>query len=268
MVIREELKSFHTYTLRHVVTSCEVTPQNQMRPSYFLRMMQEAADLDSAELGVSRKELEAANQLVMVSRNSIQIYRYPQAHEEIQLVTLHRSIRGVRMYRDFLFFSGDYVLAEATNEYCMVSASNRHAVRPDLYANNPNFAQQNYKPGNPQPKRIVLPTHLLNMGNRKVYYSHLDQNGHLNNANYCDFAIDALPAVLRPMTPDFFEMNFHREAAYQSTIQMQYGYDGEFMYIGGMQEQQFCFAMRMHFSNLPQFEYEKKIRMEGGETVQ
>ena len=157
MITFEELQSFHTYELPHRVTTCEVDPQNKLRPSHFLRLMQNAADLHSAELGVSQKELDEIGQIVVITRTSVLVHRYPVALEDLRIVTLHRCAKGVRLYRDFLFFSGDHVLAEATNEYCVLDRKTRRIQKPTVYSENPAFAPQNYVPGTRSPEKLPRP---------------------------------------------------------------------------------------------------------------
>lgn len=264
MITFSDLKEFNTYELRHLVTSCEVDPQNRLRPAHFLRLMQAAADLHSAQLGVSPIDIENAGLMVVITRNSVKIHRYPKAYEELRVVTLHRLIKGSRMYRDFLFFSGDHVIAEATNEYCVLDRQTRRPTRPTIYSSNPAFCDQDYVPGNPQPSKITAADGSFDRGFRKVMYSHLDCNGHMNNANYCDFALDAMPASLMNCVPDFFETNYSHEALYQTSVQLFYSFDSETdcAFIVGELTDKSCFTMKMHFNELPILPYAENARKE------
>jgi acyl-ACP thioesterase len=45
--------------------------------------------------------------------------------------------------------------------------------------------------------RMELPKELTPLGERRIFYSDLDANGHTNNAVYCDVVWDFLPPALR-----------------------------------------------------------------------
>ena len=64
-----------------------------------------------------------------------------------------------------------------------------------------------------EPERSRMPAELTPrlMGSRRVYYSDIDQNGHMNNTNYPDMLLNFLPGITEKKAYSF-SIHFMNEA--------------------------------------------------------
>ena len=69
------------------------------------------------------------------------------------------------------------------------------------------------------PRRFVTPAEMVEVGLRKIVYSDIDYNGHMNNTRYPDMICDYLPegSVGRMHT---MHLEFAREAKFGSTLRV------------------------------------------------
>jgi len=72
-----------------------------------------------------------------------------------------------------------------------------------------------------EPDRLRMPADLEPrlMGDRKVYYSDIDQNGHMNNTNYPDMLLDFLPGVQDKKVYSF-SIHFMNEARLDTSFKI------------------------------------------------
>lgn len=206
------MNDLNTYTWDKQVASYEVDCDGRLRPSAILRLMQESGDRQTALERLPYDQVVQSVCLVLISRSSLLVRRSPTVREPLTMTTLQRAVRGVRMYRDFIFRVGDETVIEATNEYFCADLKTRRVIRPDVYLNSGIPMNQSYVPGNPQPKKIALPDAMLPAGERIVYRSLIDNNGHMNNSYYCDFATDALSEEVQRRPGREYYFNYIHEA--------------------------------------------------------
>ena len=236
-----------TYTWKKDVATYELDRENRLRLSAILRLMQESGDRQTAQEDIPYEEVVQKVCMVLISRSSVVVHRYPTAREELTLTTLQRAVRGVRMYRDFIFRVGDEMVVEATNEYFCADLKTRRVIRPDVYLNSNFKMNQEYVPGNPQPKRIVLPEQMNFAGERTVYDSFVDNSGHMNNSWYCDFALDALPEELRKKPVRTLFTNYIHEALPGSTLSLYTAQQGDSAFVRGNLGEEQSFAVEIGF---------------------
>ena len=216
-----------TYTWNKQIASYEVDCEGRLRASMILRLMQESGDLHTAQEGIPYEKVLEQGCMVLISRSSVLVHRYPRMRDQVKITTLHHGIHGVRMYRDFIFSIDGEPVIESTNEYFCADLQTRRVIRPDIFLNSAFATGQDYTPGNPKPQKIHLPGELEPAGERSVTFPQLDYNGHMNNANYCDFAVDALPEEFARRPARELMFNFIREALPGNTMRLFFAAEGE-----------------------------------------
>lgn len=236
-----------TYTWKKEIASYEVDRSNRLRLSTILRLMQESGDRQTAAEDIPYEQVVKKVCMVLISRSSVQVHRYPAAREELTMTTLQRAVRGVRMYRDFVFRVGEETVVEATNEYFCADLQTRRVIRPDVYLNSNFKMNQSFVPGNPQPKRIVLPAEMTPAGERTVYESFVDNNGHMNNSWYCDFAVDALPEEVRCRPVKTLFTNYVHEAMPGSTLALFTAQQGNTAFVRGDLGEEQSFSVELEY---------------------
>lgn len=221
------------YTWKTEVASYEADRNDRLRLSAILRLMQESGDRQTAAEQAPGAQTERRACMVLLSRAAVQVHRYPTVREQLSVTTLQRTVRGVRMYRDFIFRVGEETVVEATNEYFCADPHTRKVIRPDAYLHSGMTMNESFQPRNLQPGRIVLPEEMEATGERTVYESFVDSNGHMNNAWYCDFAVDALPEELRRRSAKTLRINYIHEALPGSTLSLFAARQGETAFVRG-----------------------------------
>ena len=162
------------------------------RPSALLGHMQEAATLAAEYGGFGRKwTLEETRGFWMMVRMWYQLKRPLRWGEQITIHTWHRGGKGAMSYRDFDIYAGEEQVGEAVSGWVLADQSTRKLIRLSK------ITVLDGTDGGDLCKDITLsklrmPKEMEQVERRKMRYSDMDINGHVNNTRYADFACDAL----------------------------------------------------------------------------
>lgn len=182
------------YYVEHYRTRWHDTDANRhVRPSQILVYMQETANLHMISAGQSLDELRDTENLAFIlMRLSVEWYRHVNAYEEIAVRTWVSPGKGCNYPRYFSVEQPDGTpIAKACSHWVILDLSTRLPCRADAY-------RYNYEPEPPlsltPPRRFALPDSMTCVGERRIAYSDLDYNYHMNNTRYPDMVCDFLPA--------------------------------------------------------------------------
>jgi acyl-ACP thioesterase len=176
------------------VRSYEVDFRNRLRLPVLFHWMQETATNQIERQGVGVDVLLGSNQAWVLSRLRLRMDRYPGRGEAIQVRTWPRGIERLFAHRDFqITTAAGETLGGATSYWLLVDLTSRRPKRPE--------AVFEHMPTAPEDQAIrsrpdKLPPLERPEMDREVRagYSHLDLNGHVNNAVYVEWILDAFPA--------------------------------------------------------------------------
>ena len=196
----------------HETDACRV-----LRPSAMLTYFEETADLHIRSVGKSLDEMRDEDKVgFILSRMSILFHRPVAADVDLTVETFTCEGGSFSTKREFRAFDGDGVVAEATSLWALVDVESR---RPIKIANAP-FRFMHEDPLKLDvPTRVVIPRDLpLELvGTRKIAYSDIDYNMHMNNTRYPDMLCDFMPDMSgRRMSR--VTMSFLHEAALGHTL--------------------------------------------------
>ena len=205
------------YTHRYQIKWHDTDANRNVSPSRVLAYMQETANLQLMRTGMSLDELRDTQGLAfLLSRIAIRIYKQLHAYEEIDVETWICESRGLSFHRCFRILRGGEVVAEAFSIWALMdlremkllpSTAFPYRLEPDLPLE--------------MSARVRLPaTELMEpAGERKIVYSDIDYNGHMNNTHYpnmlCDFTPDIRNKRVVGMT-----LSFLHEATYGHTLKV------------------------------------------------
>ena len=203
---------------RHYQTAWHDTDfDRKVRPSQLLVYMQETSNCHMASCGLTLDELRDQKRLAFIlSRISLALYRPLYAFEDIDVQTWTCPGRGFSSNRAFRILRGEDVIAEAYTTWALLDLENGKLCRFDRcdYA----FEDED-PPAMPIPARVRFPADadFAEWGKRRIVYSDLDYNGHMNNTRYPDMLCDFLPIEslgrIRGMT-----LSYLHEAAFGDTV--------------------------------------------------
>lgn len=188
-----------------------------LRPGAMLTYFEETADLHIRSVGKSLDAMRDENKVgFILSRMTIVFHRPVAADAALLVQTFTCEGHGFSTRRDFRAWDGDAIVAEATSTWALVDVESKQPIR---IANAP-FEFKHEEPLSVDaPVRVMIPKDLSleKVGERRIAYSDIDYNMHMNNTRYPDMLCDFMPDMngkrMRRVT-----MSFLHEAALSHTL--------------------------------------------------
>ncbi len=210
-----ELEYIYPFSLQ----SFELTVGDRLCLNHILKYQQQAGEehLKCFDMGFTR--LFEQKLVFVVTNTAVKINRLPKYDENIKLVTWNRGTKGAKFYRSYNWYteSGE-LLIESSTVFVLVDTDEHKIRRPDsISLTMPfDFDKQNAA-GNP--KKIFLPdaNEMKKVGERKIVFSEIDINGHLNNSYYTDFVTDYTDDIMNKQVKSF-SIDFVGEAKLGDTV--------------------------------------------------
>lgn len=185
-------------TIKTRVESYDVQPNGIIRPSALFKLFQKIAGDDLDKTGMTYDILRSHGIVFVLTKNTVKFYDEIKRYDEISVTTYPRETRGVSFIRDYDVRIGDKVVAYASSAWVLLDINNRRLLRPnalDPIGTIPTCTDNLIEI---EDKRIKFKSDDLDETDvRKVYYSQIDTNGHMNNTFYADIVFDYLPDELR-----------------------------------------------------------------------
>lgn len=173
----------------------EVNQQERATPLTILHYLEDAAISHSEAVGKGVKDLKSKNQAWILNQWQLQMIRYPVLGEKVLLETWSAGFERFYGTRDFLVRDKDQeIIGRATSLWVFY---NTESKRPSRI---PSDFQEAY--GVEALRAIKEPLGQLLTGESvqeenqqifKVRRSDIDTNGHVNNANYLQWMLEAVP---------------------------------------------------------------------------
>ena len=195
------------YTENYKIKWHDTDAARRVRPSEVLVYMQETANLqvDNSE-GKSLDSLRDTEKLAFILSKIKLVFHAPlHAYDEISVNTWTCESRGYSFNRCFDIHRDGGLIAEAISFWALLDLESKRLVRCDSFS-------LGLEPEPPLdivvPRRIKQPdceTSVL--GTRKIRYSDIDYNMHMNNTKYPDMLCDFMPiekvGEIKEMTLEF-----------------------------------------------------------------
>ena len=217
MIKKPKRETNMKYSEKYDVRWHDTDAKRQIRPSELLVYMQETSNHHVSSIGMPLDTLRDEKKLAFIlSKIRIEIYRRLEAYESIKVETWTCPSRGFSSNRCFSISCGGKVVAVADTVWALVGTEDRKFHKID----ETDYAFDDEAPldiGIPSRIRFPSDIELERLGERRIVYSDLDYNMHMNNTRYpdmlCDFMdIEEVPNI-KGMT-----LSYLHEAAYGDTI--------------------------------------------------
>ena len=182
-------------------TNCLATPTS------VVKYMMEAVDRNMLTCTPTYQELLSSGLSFVVSRSAIEVIRPPKEYEKLTVSTWATNSKSVSFPRSYLIKSGDEVLVKGLSVWALLDINNEKLVRGS------EFSVEGYGTGDEielsVPARFKMPSDdsFALCGEKKILYSDIDRNFHMNNTKYFDMLFDYIP---------------NREKVYMSSCVMNY----------------------------------------------
>ena len=165
-----------------------------VRPSKIVEYMQETANRQCECSGLPLEWLRDEKGLAFIlGALSINIYQPLHAYEEIEVNTWCKEAKSFIFMRYFEIMRGGEKIAEASSTWVLIDINTKNMVRASAY----DFLNGCFYYDDPIDPEVLLPkariakdAPLFEVGKRKICYSDIDYNMHMNNTRYPDMLCD------------------------------------------------------------------------------
>ena len=172
---------------------CDFDRYGRIQPAALLDIFQDIATLQAASIQIGLEDMRRMGVLWVIVRMKYEIVREPHLHERVVASTWPHTLSRFSFLRDFALRSEEgEELAKATSEWVIVDAdTHKFASIADYYHGPTDFCEQ--RSFDAKPKKITqVPGDEVEPVLRSPAYSEVDMNGHVNNAKYANYIVDAL----------------------------------------------------------------------------
>ena len=207
------------YTQEFHVLGSSVDRYGRLKPSMLLYYLQEVAGVHGSALGVSFEALAVQNLFWAIIRQKVQITRLPMAGETIRLETWAMPATRTYYPRSTVAYDAQgQELFRAIGMWVLMDVNTRSMVLPKKS----NVQVQGMLTGSElKAPGSLAPKPLNNTTLRRVCYTDLDRNGHMNNTRSLEWIWDLLPSSFhKDHIPDEFTVCYHSEAREDEELQL------------------------------------------------
>lgn len=180
------------------IESYDVHPNDIARVSALFRIFQKAAGDDMDRSGLTYNMLRERNIVFVLTKMNIKFYENIHTYDNIKVVTRPRGCKGATYIRDYDVFVGEKRVAYCTSHWVIIDFEFRKVLRPATIAQDFNLKDDLDDIVEIDDKKIRINTDQLTKTDvRRVFYSHIDKNEHMNNTFYPDILYDYAPESLK-----------------------------------------------------------------------
>lgn len=165
----------------------------RLQPASALDIFQDVATIQAEGMGIGRSAMVSQGVFWAVVRTKLEIAKQPAHCEAVTVRTWPHTPTRFSFLRDFTMRdAGGDLLVKATSEWVLMDIGSRSFASVMDYYDGPNDFDE-ARAFERKPRKIAR----FDEGNRPVVeivprYTDIDVNGHVNNACYANYVIDAL----------------------------------------------------------------------------
>ncbi|MBE6946851.1 MAG: hypothetical protein E7454_01170 [Ruminococcaceae bacterium] len=174
------------------VSPVAVDRYGRLKPSQLLAFLQEVAGEHSALLGTAQHQLTEKNLFWAVIRHRVQISRLPGSGEKIRVETWPMPTTRTAYPRSTIAYDEQgQECFRSISLWVLMDSKTRAMVLPGKSGVEVSGLLRGCELQAPS---SMIPREMAQCDSRKVHYTDLDLNGHMNNCRYLDWVADLLPS--------------------------------------------------------------------------
>ena len=208
------------FTQQYSIKWHDTDANRQARPSALVTYLQETANEHLIHIGISLDELRDRHGLAFILGGlSVRVYESLSSGDEIEVETWTCGERGFRHNRCFRALREGKTVAEATSVWALIKLADGSLVKVE-------DMPYHIEPEEPitlsrVPARLKMPPieEMEQAGTRRIVYSDIDYNGHMNNTRYPDMLCDFVPEM-RTSRVEGMVLSYRKEAAFEHTLRV------------------------------------------------
>ena len=217
------------------ITDAAVDCFGCLKPSMLLFFCQDVAGHHCHILGTDYEALAQKNMFWAIIRQKVQITRLPHSGETIRVETWPMPTTKVCYPRSTVAYDWEgKELFRAISMWVLMDCESRAMILPGKSG----VTVQGLLTGTELATPGTLAPHELeNHLTRRVCFTDLDRNGHMNNTKYLEWISDLLPSGFhRDHIPQEFTVCYHAEAREGDELQMSWQFSDGVLQVEGLRE--------------------------------
>lgn len=213
----------------------------KMRLSSVLKHQEQAGEIHlSEDFGYDYNTIRKNGVVFVLINTSVKIHRMPRMAENISMKTWNKELKGLKFFRGYNWYSKDgELLIESISAFVLVSANEHKIVKPvALGFELPEETDRETSLQNPS--KTHIPQEMDLIGEKRVSFSMLDINNHLNNALYADLLVDFI-TMEQALNLKQITLDYVKEAVFEDTIKIYSKTIDNVIYLKGEVNGEICF---------------------------
>ena len=216
----------------------------QIKPSAVLDLFQEVAGQHACLLGIGFSDMEKKGLLWVVLKVKYQIVKAPDLYQKVKILTWPLEQKRLDFQREYLIKDSKTgeTLIKGTSQWAIIDKNTRKLTK----------AENVYKNIDGYYKKVNFSEKLMRIGDFqgefkhkvKSEFSHIDTNGHVNNAKYGDYVVDAINSSL-PLNITDFQIDFHKEILNNTETDIFVEENENTVLVKGVQNDEYMFLVKI-----------------------
>jgi len=193
MIDYKFLESDKVFRRRYVVETYNTSYFQTIKVSDLFKYLQEVASQHSEAMKIGFVDLKSNKGAWVLTKQLLEVDRLPKALEEFTIHTWSQKYNKIVATRNFLMTDKEnHVIIKATSDWVVLDLEKRRII-PLTKINLDYIQSYDYDLFPQSLNKIVINQHnLVNEFTKKVRFSDIDLNGHMNNTNYVDMVLDSM----------------------------------------------------------------------------
>lgn len=209
------------YSSRYTTKWHDTDPTGIMRPSRVLEYMQETGNLQCRDYHMDLNDLfHKEGYGFLLSRLQLRIDQPLHAYEDIEVRTWCPPSHALTFLRCFAILRDGEVVAEALSTWALMDVKHKTLVKVSDFQREFPVGDSLDEATLPKKVRIAASAEMATVGERRIVYSDLDFNYHMNNTKYPDMVCDFLPDMNGKYVASL-SLAYMNEAAFRETLTVQ-----------------------------------------------
>ncbi len=210
------------WTDEYIVQSYHIDFTSKARLTSICRFFQESAWRHASDAKLGYHDLLKNNHLWILYKLKLKINEFPEWADKFYLTTWAKNTDRLFAYRDFEIRSAndeDRLFIKGTSKWVIVDIQNKRPQKMNTYASLMPLNKQEAISENPG--KVMLDDKFDTSTTRKVVYSDIDINHHVNNVKYIEWILDMYSLYfLKDNYLNEFKIDYIHEAEFSEEIEL------------------------------------------------
>ncbi len=198
-------------TEKIIISSNDIDANLNLKLAAFFRIMQDVIMHDTNLVGIGASDLRKQNILWVITRVQVEISRMPKYEEEVTCITYPGADLKMFYPRYFRMVDKDgNILVNLSSVWAIIDATTRRPILKCPFQEK--LYEEHLVDELPLPSKINVEDELNLKEERKIHYSEVDLNNHLNNTRYIELISDIHDSSFHLDHPTIsLELNYLKE---------------------------------------------------------